>query len=959
MAESSSRRMKSSPQPSGSPDGGGVGLDLAESTAAVAARFRAAAHERALTLDVRCDPVRMPIDPIAWESIVGGLVGEALARTVEGGIAVELRFDDGFVCLEVRDSSEGMPRDAIPKLFERRGMPRGVAAVAERVRRIGGELDVRSELGRGTTCIATIPFAVGRATIPARAKALAPKLARSPAARILVVDDTSDMRSYVGRLLEPRFEVEEASDGASALASALASPPALVLTDVMMPGVDGFELVRALREDPRTRTVPVVVLSARGGEESLVTGLDAGADDYLVKPFSERELCARVETHMALNQARKEAAEHERALREIAEASRRQLHDIFTHSPALILVTRGAEHLVELINPAFARFVGCENGDALFGLPFGEALPGLSSEGLSGVVSEVYETGKSVSANEAEFHVEHGGGVRAVYLDYVCQPLFDPQGAVNGVLVHGIDATERVEGRRKQEEDQARLALVTENVPALVSYIGSDLRYRFVNRSYESWFGLPAASIVGRTVPELLGQAAWEQVREHMERALAGEDVSYEAVLPYDSGERHIWATYAPDRDTSGAVRGFVALVTDTTERRELQEKMQSAQRMESIGRLAGGVAHEVNNALTSVIGFADLLEAGLAPGDPRREDVELIHVSARRAAQIAQQLLAYSRRQILVPRLLDLGLLVEEFAPMIRQAVGRNSVVEIKRPEGPANVMADRLQVEQVLLNLALNARDAMERGGRLTITVERDDAPPAEEQAESPTAGSSVQITVSDTGVGMDEAIQAKIFEPFFTTKPVGQGTGLGLAMVYGIVKQSGGHITVESAPGCGATFRIRLPAVPPAEGAAPVEPVEAAVTSTGGERPVLVVLDDEPGVLSFLARLLRGKGYVVHECATVEEADTRIALLDGAFDLFIADLVLPGGSGRDVATRLHAKWPGIPVLYISGFSDDEMTRRGLLAEGDAFLQKPFSADELLARVTSTVVRRATRAE
>ncbi len=922
-------------------------IDLAAATVEIASRFRAAAIERALTLDVRCDPIRMKVDFAVWDGIVGSLVGEALARTVEGGIAVELRLEDGTVLLEVRDSSEGMPRAAISRLFEKKGMARGVAAAAERVRRIGGELDVRSELGRGTTCTANIPLAGSR---PKRASGAQSGEWRHPRAtppRILVVDDNADMRSYVARLLEPRFEVEEAADGEEALAAAIERPPALVLTDVMMPKVDGFELIRALRENPRTRTVPVVVLSARGGEESLVTGLDAGADDYLVKPFSERELCARVETHLALNEARREVADHERALREIAESSRRQLHEIFTHAPALILVTRGREHVIELMNPAFARFLGGNGGDALVGMPLREAMPELAAQGCGDIVDEVYTRGEPLSMTEKEFTLTRGDASEKVYLDYVCQPLRDAQDEINGVLIHALDATERVVGRRQQEEYQARLALVTENVPALVAYLGRDLRYQFVNRQYEPWFGVPTSEVIGKTLPELIGPAAYAEVRPYVERTLAGETVTYEAVLPYAKGDRRIWATYVPDRDPSGAVRGFVALVNDVTERRLLEEKMEAAQRMESIGRLAGGVAHEVNNALTSVIGFADLLYAGLSPGDPRREDVELIHVSARRAAQIAQQLLAYSRRQILVPKLLDLGELVQEFAPMLRQAVGRNSVVEVHPPTAPATVMADRLQIEQVLLNLALNSRDAMERGGRLDVAVSVHDAPLTEDRGDEVAPGPFVELAVTDTGVGMDEEVKAKIFEPFFTTKPVGQGTGLGLAMVYGIVKQSGGHISVESEPGRGAAFRIRLPAVRRDEPESERAPGERQEMPAGGHRPIIVVLDDEPGVLSFLGRLLRSKDYVVHECATLEEARTRITLLDGGFDLLIADLVLPGGSGRDVAEWVRGRWPAIPVLFISGFSDDEMTRRGLLAPSDAFLQKPFAAEEILGRV------------
>ncbi|MBC7171489.1 MAG: PAS domain-containing protein, partial [Polyangiaceae bacterium] len=317
-------------------------------------------------------------------------------------------------------------------------------------------------------------------------------------------------------------------------------------------------------------------------------------------------------------------------------------------------------------------------------------------------------------------------------------------------------------------------------------------------------FGAPAEEIVGRTVSELLGPDAFARVEPYLERGLAGETVSFEEQLPYTVGERYIWATYAPDMDPSGLVRGVVTLVTDTTERRALEEKMRASQRMEAVGRLAGGVAHEVNNALTSVMGFADLLLAGLASEDPRVNDVELIHSSARRAAQITQQLLAYSRRQILLPSLVDLREIVRDFEPMIRQAIGRSSELHFVIPDEGALVMTDRLQMEQVLLNLALNARDAMPNGGTLEIAIR---GPSGDEDGEH-ADDRVVELSVTDTGTGMDPEVCTQIFEPFFTTKPVGRGTGLGLSMVYGIVQQSGGHITVQSERGRGTTFRIQLP-------------------------------------------------------------------------------------------------------------------------------------------------------
>ncbi|MBC7171073.1 MAG: response regulator, partial [Polyangiaceae bacterium] len=405
-------------------------------------------------------------------------------------------------------------------------------------------------------------------------------------------------------------------------------------------------------------------------------------------------------------------------------------------------------------------------------------------------------------------------------------------------------------------------------------------------------------------------------------------------------------------RDADGTPLRLIGALSDVTERRLLEEKMHASQRLESVGRLAGGVAHEVNNALTGVIGFASLVQGDLEPDDPRREDVELIVASAERAARIAQQLLAVGRRQVMLPRLLDLGALVAEFAPMIQQAVGRDNRVEIRLPPEAAHVMADRLQLEQVLLNLALNARDAMPMGGRLVVSIEVDPKLGSEKRGKPRgSSARSIELRVSDSGVGMDDATRAKVFDPFFTTKPPGQGTGLGLSVVYGIVNQTGGHIELESAVGVGTTVRIVLPWV-----AAPAERIESgkarrpACVSEAKSRAVLVV-DDEPNVLSYIARTLGSRGYVVHSCATFEGAMTRCALLEGKLDLVIADLVMPGRSGRELGMWLRNAYPRVPVLYVSGFSDIEMIDRELLARGDDFLQKPFTPDELLGRIRSVL--------
>jgi len=398
-----------------------------------------------------------------------------------------------------------------------------------------------------------------------------------------------------------------------------------------------------------------------------------------------------------------------------------------------------------------------------------------------------------------------------------------------------------------------------------------------------------------------------------------------------------------------------VFYLLDVTERRRALEQLQIAQRTDAIGRLAGGVAHEINNALQGVVGFARFVYNALSPDDPARADVEQIQASAQRAATITQQLLAYSRRQILRPSTLDVNDVATAFSPMLRQAIGLERALVLRRAPEAANVQADRGQLEQVLLNLALNARDAMDTGGTLTITIDRREiVSPAAEGLPIP-PGIYVEIGVRDTGHGMDAQTRGQVFEPFFTTKPPGQGTGLGLSVVHGIVQQSGGHITVASAPGDGAHFRIFLPA---ADGIAPISSAPGWAVPHGGSERILVV-DDETSVVSFSARMLRECGYdVVTACDTAEAIETFESSLRAGrpVSIVVSDLVMPGGGGKELGRRIAERLEQeqlsmIPILYTSGYAGDEVTRRRLLDPRASFIPKPFTP-EALARTVRTLL-------
>jgi PAS domain S-box-containing protein len=519
--------------------------------------------------------------------------------------------------------------------------------------------------------------------------------------------------------------------------------------------------------------------------------------------------------------------------------------------------------------------------------------------------------------------------------------------AIDRELREARSRTERKTERRKAEEARRRLVSILDATSDLVATADPHGRALYINRAGRLMLGLVAdgdlpdlsigdthpkwaASIVlDKGIPAAIRDGVW-----------SGET----AFLRRDGKEIPVSQVIIAHKDSNGNVEFLSTIGRDVSETRLLEEQLRQSQKMEAVGRLAGGIAHDFNNLLTVISSTAELAARELREGDPLRAELAAIGDAGARAAALTRQLLAFSRKQVLHPTVVDLNTLVANVEAMLRRVIGEDIDLVARPGQGLASVKVDPGQIEQVILNLAINSRDAMPNGG--TLTIETGNVLLDETYAKSHAGaqpGPQVMLAISDTGSGMDEATRQRVFEPFFTTKVPGKGTGLGLSTAYGIIKQSGGYIWVYSELGIGTTFKIYLPQVEEA----PRESRPAAVVAAARGSERILIVEDEESLRGVAGRILESAGYTVLVAGTGAEALRLLERHLGRVHLLLTDVVMPGMNGRDLAKRLEVSHPEIKILYTSGYSDDAIASNGMLDEGVHFIGKPYTIAELTHKV------------
>ena len=665
--------------------------------------------------------------------------------------------------------------------------------------------------------------------------------------------------------------------------------------------------------------------------EVSVTPIRAGQDGFAGFLAVQRDVTARKEMDAALRMS-------EERYRTLAEAAR----------DGIVILARDGRY--EYLNTAAARPLG-RTPEAIVGRHFSEMFPTEVAAAMDRRLRQVWETSAPVYS-ELRVVFPSGDSWQAAWL----APVLDQSGRMRSVMVISRDITERHRLAELLERQNALLNAIVESSPVGIAVLhGPTFVCELVNPALQrmapgrALAGAPFADVCPEhagTITRMLARVTETGVGEEM--VDVGIDVP--AAAGGSPARRSVSVLASPLRKPGPAARdGVLAVVTDTTQRQQLEAQFVQAQKMEAVGRLAGGIAHDFNNLLTSITGYAELVAETLDPQDPRRHDIEEIQRAGHSATSLTRQLLTFSRKHVFNPRVLDVNAVIAHLEQIVRRTIGEDVEVALHLDPDPGWARVDQAQLEQIVMNLTVNARDAMAEGGVLTLaTANRvlDASEPALPQRVPP--GSYVVLSVADTGVGMSAEVQSHLFEPFFTTKAPGKGSGLGLSTVYGIVEQSGGHLAVSSAPGRGTTVTIFLPQVQePSERQSPDAPIGPA---PGGTETVLIAEDDE-ALRQWARRALEASGYTTIVSANAEEASRLADATSGPIHLLLTDVVMPGANGLALFRALSRKRPDLRVLYMSGHTDEVISHHGLLDRGVQFLQKPFRRDRLARTVRAVL--------
>jgi PAS domain S-box-containing protein len=758
------------------------------------------------------------------------------------------------------------------------------------------------------------------------------------AARVLIVEDERVVARHIQtRLAHLGYDtVGITGSGEEAVRLAAELRPDLVLMDIRLDGpMDGVAAAQQIRDRSQ---VPVVYLTAYADDDTLRRARVTEPFGYVLKPFDERELRTAVEMALYKHQA-------ERRLRD----SERRYAVTLSSIGDGVIATDGTGR-VTFLNPAAEALTGWPRDEAA-GRPVAEVFR-LADERTRAPaedpVTKVLRDGAAVGLANHTLLLRRDG--HAVPIDDSGAPIRDDSGALAGAVLVFHDVTERRRAEEELRHSRQRYETLVNSVDGIVWEADArTFHFTFVSRQAERILGHPPARWLAQ--PNFWQDHLHPEDRHHavaVRQAATHDHRDYHlSYRMWAADGREVWLedrvhVVAEGRDVV-ALRG---VMVDVTQERRLEAQYLQAQKMEAVGRLAGGVAHDFNNLLTAVLGYSQLLLARLERDDPARELAGEIHRAGEQAAALTRRLLAFSRKQVLQLTVFSLNDVIAGMRKMLATLIGEDVEIHVQLDPALGLVRADPAQVEQVIVNLAVNARDAMPQGGRLELETANEDLVPGV-AAGNPglPPGPYVRLTVRDSGCGMDADTLGRIFEPFFTTKEVGKGTGLGLATAYGIVQQSGGRIAVESSPGRGATFHIYLPRLGDPV-VAPRGSPAAPARWPGGSETVLLAEDDK-AVRDFARALLADTGYRVLEAADGLDALRVCETHPGPIHLLLTDVVMPGMTGRTLADHLVALRPGLRVLYMSGYTDDAVLRRGVVEADTAFLAKPFRPEELARKV------------